>query len=738
METFKKCLESDYSCDKVIEEMQRVSKIKVNKNIDEEQINHIFFKFCSVNFTDKFLSFVKSDKEHTDICNENIFKLSQYILSNKKENDGKICTNQLELFYQTFFFYEFNKDNETNDFIFYKRFPENVVEQDEYETYLFNIGKIIFDSNYKNDLIEILFSEDTPLFLRNIALVCFLYIRSTSKNVDDFISFCVPCLNHYNLYYLCEGIKQDLNYQFTDINEINYYKLEQFLAQSNSDIINGEPKENFVNIDIQISDSEVKEEELCKYFCFPNKDEKDDVSLLFTSDNLKKNKDKFLKLIKSNDNKDNLDNGYRYKINYDNPKINDKIINAFSLMFLLKNKKINKIDKHFFQIYNYGNTKIELFSYLFEKYLDPINNFLSNSITEENKINLFKNSGFYKLDNDYVFLITINEEDEKNFYLKLILGTDKISSVNKNTDYQVFQVKLSDFSSIKEYSEANEVYINDIEEEVLYNFGNYSFKNELRTFFKNFLKDNKDVIELPRLYFLLNYTIPISLSSFQFITNVKSEMKENCSYGYAQCDFVLKNGSNEDIIIDNNFHPYKEKIFMTFPEIKISNDKKIILKKNSIIFFEFKASFPQFNWKSKFSQLLEKIKKFLEIYKMRGLYNNEYIQIYYIYDNVPDIYYINDIKRFMINHPYLEVNYEFGIYYFTRGINLINNQILENNIKELKEQTKNLQNMMKEQTTSWKNMIKEFLGVLNLKNEEERRQKIDDLKAKYNIKEDEN
>ena len=252
------------------------------------------------------------------------------------------------------------------------------------------------------------------------------------------------------------------------------------------------------------------------------------------------------------------------------------------------------------------------------------------------------------------------------------------------------------------------------------------------------MKDNKDVIELPRLYFLLNYTIPISIKSFQFITNVKSEMKENCSYGYAECDFVLKNDSNEDIKIDNKFLPYKEKIYMTFPEIKISNDKKIILKKNSIIFFEFNTSFPQYNWKSKFSQLLEKIKNFLEIYKIRGLYNNEYIQIYFIYDNVPDIYYINDIKRFMNKHPDLEVNYEFGIYYFTRGINLINNQILENNIKELKEQTKNLQKMMKEQTKSRKNMMKEFLEALNLKTEEERRKKIDDLKEKYNINEDEN
>ena len=34
---------------------------------------------------------------------------------------------------------------------------------------------------------------------------------------------------------------------------------------------------------------------------------------------------------------------------------------------------------------------------------------------------------------------------------------------------------------------------------------------------------------------------------------------------------------------------------------------------------------------------------------MRGLYNNEYIQIYFIYDNFPDIYFISDIKRFINN-----------------------------------------------------------------------------------------
>ena len=107
-------------------------------------------------------------------------------------------------------------------------------------------------------------------------------------------------------------------------------------------------------------------------------------------------------------------------------------------MYLLKNKKINKLDNHFFQIYNFGNIKINLFSYLLEKYLTSINELLTNSITNENKKKLFENSGFYKLDNEYVFLININEENEKIFYLKLNLGTDQITSNNKNEDYKVY------------------------------------------------------------------------------------------------------------------------------------------------------------------------------------------------------------------------------------------------------------------------------------------------------------
>ena len=50
-------------------------------------------------------------------------------------------------------------------------------------------------------------------------------------------------------------------------------------------------------------------------------------------------------------------------------------------------------------------------------------------------------------------------------------------------------------------SESQYFYAEDITEEALYNFGNYSFEKDLRTYFKNYTGHNKQVYELPRLYF---------------------------------------------------------------------------------------------------------------------------------------------------------------------------------------------------------------------------------------------
>ena len=75
--------------------------------------------------------------------------------------------------------------------------------------------------------------------------------------------------------------------------------MENFLTQQNNNIIiNEETRDDFVDFLYEINDkeiSEINEEELGKYFCFTNSNKNDeDFSLLFTPDNLKNNKDKFL------------------------------------------------------------------------------------------------------------------------------------------------------------------------------------------------------------------------------------------------------------------------------------------------------------------------------------------------------------------------------------------------------------------------------------------------------------
>lgn len=69
---------------------------------------------------------------------------------------------------------------------------------------------------------------------------------------------------------------------------------------------------------------------------------------------------------------------------------------------------------------------------------------------------------------------------------------------------------------------------------------------------------------------------------------------------------------------------------------------------------------------------------------MRGVYNNEYIQIYFIYDNIPQLYNEKSmIKYIHTNFNDLFKNFEFGLYYFSKGIYINYNQILEKKITDL-------------------------------------------------------
>ena len=718
IKAFEECLNSNKSCEEVYQTMNKISGYKLLPEINELKLIQLFVLCVKKYFKEELKAY-----KQLDLCNESVFKLSQQIISNKVKYKENEYFETLEFFYQTFFFREFFEDNQSNDYTFYMNLPEDLIQSDEYEKYLFNIGYIILSKKDYSILVDVLFSSDAPEFLRNITLTCFEYMRERNKiekiNVSDFLKLTVPSLNHYNLYYLTFLIHRDLGLKISQINEIHYIKLESYIQSQTQNTIENEPDElnvyedNYIKLEVDKDDNKslvnITTEEIEGYFNFPKEDDKNSVFEFMKPGNLEKNKEKFMQLI--NDGKDKNKSSIKYKINYDKPEIDGQIINACSLAFLLKYKLINNVDEHFFLIYNHGNKKIEMFSAQLSKYIKLINKLLQNTLTKEQKLELFNNSGFYKLNNEYIFLINVDEEEEKLFFLKSNLGDLNITSINSDERFKVYFVRQSDFSSSKYNSEAEYYHSdNDIEEEVLFNFGNYSFENDLRTFIKNYVKENKLVYELPRLYFSLNYSIPISKGKFQFITSAKyqevknSKKNNNKSYGYGELDFVLKNESEEDISIDANFPPYKEKIFMVFPKESkkhIDNNKKIVLKKKSIIFFEFKVSFPQYYWKNKFCLLFKKIKKFLEIYNKRGLYGGEYIQIYFLYDNIPDIYYIKDMMNYISkNLGNMFENFEFGIYYFSRGVSLINNQNIE---KKLDFAENNIKNYISELTNLYAN-----------------------------------
>ena len=726
-QAFEKYLKSNLSCDKVNEEMNKLSNYSLDRKVDEELFINSFINYCTKHF---FNCLTKLNNYGTKFSANDVFKISHHILTCEDNDANSIYYKKIKLLYKTFFFLEFDISNDTNDFTFYKDFSKNMIE--DYETYLYNIGISILDSKDSIPFIKILFSKETPKFLKNIILTCFEYTRSTKKNPLDFIELCIPCLNLTNLYYLTHVIYTELNYKFNQKNEISYIILENFIHNSSkSEVIIDDFDKNIINIKIEKKDENTNiplNEEMSKYFNFPNEDGKQDNLNFFNENNLKENKKKFQDFLKIK----NIQNVEKYNVLYDQFEKNNKSINAFSFPFLLKYNIIEKIDEHFFQIYNYGNIRIELFSYLLSKYIKQINKYLDASITNEEKIELLKNSGFYKLNKQYILLISINEDDEKVFNLKMNLGQKEKTSRNNNKNFEVLNIEESDCSISKYNSESEFFYSKDINnQEDLYNFGNYSYEKDIRAYIKNLIKENKQVYELPRLYFFLNYCIPISKNEFQFITNMQMKILKGNSihqYGFSDLDFVLKNDSNEDIKIDAEYLPYKEEVFMAFPKEKINNNKKIILKKESIIFFEFKSSFPELFWKENFNYIYKKIKNFLEVYKKRHVYFKEYIQIYFVYDNMPEIYCIKEMKNYISkNFTKMFENFEFGIYYFSRTISLINN---EQSITELRNNI----STMKDELDKTKTFMNSIISLFDLIPNEEIKERLEKMKKEFTEK----
>ena len=721
IKTFSECLHSELTCKEILEKMKSVCKYEINQGFNEKSIIELFISICVINFNDVIKNIYPNfGTANPHFSSQDIFKISHLIIKNEIKYMKNPYYKTIEFLYQTFFFYEFNDENQSNDFTFFLFINENTqqIDPDLYTSYLFNIGHAILTKEKDEKFINMLFSETSPAFIKNIAMICFQYIRNTNKDYSNFVKLCIPSLNFYNNYFLCQKTKQELKFCFKQkLDKCDFMELENFILNSkNNSIIDEQLKEKNENVIILTNDNdalnELNEGDLSMYFSFPNGDDEEKMVNFFQPNNLLKNKDDF-SALKNSKFKDS-----QYKISYDTFEIKDKVINAFSFPILLKYQLINKIDEHFFQIYNDRNIKIELFSYLLLNYIDSINNFLNGSIKKEEKIKLFENSGFYKINNDYVLLVNVKEDDEKYFYLKINLCKNQVTSINNNKKFRAYQITENMSSSANYTNDIGAYYIKDEKENALYNFGNYCFEHDIREFFRNLVSDNKDVLELPRLYFLMNYSIPISGDQYHFITNVKKLMLDNCSYGYSELDFVLKNQSNQDIVVSNEVLPYKEKLFMIFPSKNLANNNgQIILKSNSVIFFEFKVSFPNYDWKDKFKHFFKKIQIFLDLYRKRELYDQENIQIFFVYDNMPDIFYISYMKMEIdkLFKNYFE-SFEFGVYYFSRGINMINNQEIKSKLKE------------------HENLLKDILNIINISKNEEINKKVAELKDRYKFK----
>ena len=86
---------------------------------------------------------------------------------------------------------------------------------------------------------------------------------------------------------------------------------------------------------------------------------------------------------------------------------------------------------------------------------------MQNSLTCSRKIGLLNNYGFYKLNNEYIFLINLEEEEEetKYFFLKNNLSDVKITSINSDEKFKVYYINQSDFSTQKNNNEVEYYYI---------------------------------------------------------------------------------------------------------------------------------------------------------------------------------------------------------------------------------------------------------------------------------------
>ena len=152
---FKSLLDSNSTCDKVNEEMNKLSKYELNMELNEEKFTNAFFDFCLKHFLNEIESLSSNNQTGIKLCAPNVFLLAHKIMNNKDKYKENIYFETIHSIYQVFFFIEFSKENISDDYTFYEKPPLHVIKKKDYEVYLFNIGVALLNQKNNSELLEI-------------------------------------------------------------------------------------------------------------------------------------------------------------------------------------------------------------------------------------------------------------------------------------------------------------------------------------------------------------------------------------------------------------------------------------------------------------------------------------------------------------------------------------------------------------------------------------------------------
>ena len=131
IKTFSECLHSELTCKEILEKMKSVCKYEINQGFDEKSIIELFISICFINFNDVIKNIYPNfGTANPHFSSQDIFKISHLIIKNKIKYMKNPYYKTIEFLYQTFFFYEFNDENQSNDFTFFLFINENTQQID--------------------------------------------------------------------------------------------------------------------------------------------------------------------------------------------------------------------------------------------------------------------------------------------------------------------------------------------------------------------------------------------------------------------------------------------------------------------------------------------------------------------------------------------------------------------------------------------------------------------------------